>query len=138
MRRFVEFLQKRNRFEILSSAKFIRYPFAFLAAVIEVEHRRDRIDAQTVQMKFAQPIQRVGDQKISNLVSPVIENVSAPIRMLAFARIEMFIQSGTVEASERECVFRKVCRHPIHDYADPFLVKMIYQKTKIIRRAISR
>src|SRR2546421_5380210 len=102
MRRFVEFLQKRNRFEILSSAKFIRYPFAFFAAVIEVEHRRDRIDAQTVQMKLAQPIQRIGDQKITHFVAAIIENVSAPIGMLALARIEMLIQSGPIEASERE------------------------------------
>src|SRR5437588_1277268 len=128
MRRFVEFLQKRNRFEILSSAKFIRYPFAFLPAVIEVEHRRDRIDAQTVQMKFAQPIQRVADQKISNLVTPIIENVSAPIGMLAFARVEMLVQRSPIESSECERVFRKMRRHPIHDYADTFLMEMIDEK----------
>src|SRR3989440_11574842 len=116
MRRLVEFLQKRNRFEILSSAKFIRYPFAFLAAVVEVEHRRDRIDAQTIQMKFAQPIQRVGDQKISNLVTAIIENVSAPIGMLALARVEMLVESSPNEASECERILRKMRRHPIHDH----------------------
>ncbi len=86
-------------------------------------------------MKFAQPEQRVRNQEISHLVAAVIEDVGAPVGMLAFARIEMFIERGTVKAPQRKCIFRKMRRHPIHNHADPFLMKMIDKKTKIIGRA---
>src|SRR6266536_4983093 len=104
MRYFIQFLQERNRFEILAPTKFVRHPFTFFAAVIEIEHRRDRIDAQSVEMKFAQPVQRIGDQKIAYFISSVIENVSAPIRVLALARICMFVKRGAIESSQRKCI----------------------------------
>ena len=48
-------------------------------------------------MKFVEPVERVREQKVAHFVAAVVENVGAPIRMLAFARIEMFIQRGAVE-----------------------------------------
>ena len=138
MRHFVQFFQKRNRFQILASAKLIRHPLAFLAAVVEIEHRSDRIHAQSVEMKFLEPVERVRDQKIAHFIAAVVENVSAPIRMFAFARIEMFVESGAIKAAERKSVFRKMRRHPIHDHADAALMQIVDQITKIVRRAVTR
>src|SRR5690242_20320600 len=89
-------------------------------------------------MKLAQPIERVRDQKVPDFVAAVIEDVSAPIRVFAFARIEMLVQRRAVETSQRECVFREMGRHPIHDYADAAFVKMIDEETKFVRRAVTR
>ena len=68
-------------------------------------------------MKLAQPEERIADQKIADLVAAVIENVSPPIRMFAFAWIEVLVKCRAVESSERERVFGKMRRHPIHDHA---------------------
>ena len=89
-------------------------------------------------MKLAQPIKSVRDQEIANFVAAVIENISAPVGMLALAWIEMFVKRSTVEPTESKRVFRKMRRHPVHDHADSFLMKMIDEKTKIIRRAVTR
>jgi hypothetical protein len=63
-------------------------------------------------MKFAQPEKRVGNQKVAHLMTSIIENVSAPVRVLAFARIVMFIKRGAIESGERKRVFGKMRGHP--------------------------
>src|SRR6185436_6785803 len=108
MRRFIQLLQKCKRFQVLAAAKLIRHPLPFLAAVVEVKHRGDRINTQTVDMKLAKPVERIRKQKIAHLVTAVVEDVRAPIRMFAFARIEMFVQSGAVESAESPRVLWKV------------------------------
>ena len=125
MRRFVQFFQQRDRFQVLAPAKFVCHPLAFFAAVVEIEHGRNCIDAQPIEMKLAQPEECIGDQKITNFVAPVVENVSAPIGMLAFAWIKVLVKRRAVESSQRKRVFRKMRRHPIHNHADTALMQMI-------------
>src|SRR5581483_9250283 len=127
-----------DRFEVFTSTELIGNPLAFFAAVVEIEHRGDGIDAQGIEMKLAQPVQRIRDQKVAHFVAAVVENVSAPIRMLASAWIEMLVQRRAVKTAERERIFRKMSGHPIHDHAHAFLVKMIDEETKIIGRAVTR
>ena len=138
MRHFVQLFQERNCFQILAPAKLVRHPLAFFAAVIEIEHRRDCIDAQPVEMKLIEPEQRVADQEIPHLVASEIENERAPILLFALPRIGMLVKIGTVKLGQSMSVLREMSRHPIHDDADPFLVKMIDQETKIVWRSIPR
>ena len=63
-------------------------------------------------MKLAAPVERIRDEKIAHLVPSVVKNVSAPIRMFTFTRIEMFVKRGTVEAAERKCVLWEMRRAP--------------------------
>ena len=88
-------------------------------------------------MKFAQPVERVRDQKVPHFVAAIVENVSAPVRMLTFARIFMLVERGAVESSQRECIFGKMRRHPVHDHADARFVKMIDEKAKVVRRPVT-
>src|SRR2546423_11554837 len=134
---FVQFLQEGNRFEILAAAKFVGYPLTFLTAVIQIEHRRHRIDAQSIKMKFTQPVERVRDQEVAHFIAAVIEDVSAPIRMLTLARILMFIERGAIESSQRKCVFRKMRGHPVNDHPDTSFVKIIDQETKVVGRPVT-
>ena len=78
----VEFLQKRDRFQIFILAVDIRDPLAGFFIVIEIKHRCDRIYAQPVDMITVKIKQRVGYQKRQNLVAPVIEYACAPTLML--------------------------------------------------------
>src|SRR6185503_14743068 len=133
----IQLLQQRNRFEILASTKLIRLPLPFLAAVVEIQHRRHRIDTQSIHMKLVEPIERISDEEIAHLITPVVEDVRAPIRMFAFAWIEMLIKRGAIEATERKSIFRKVRGNPIHDHADAALVQVVDEVTKIIRLAVT-
>src|SRR5947209_6821855 len=76
-----------NAFEVLATAELIRSPAPGGSAVIEVEHRGDGVNTQPVNVALAEPEERVGDEKISDLVATVVENVRAPIGMLAETRV---------------------------------------------------
>src|SRR5205085_11797207 len=122
---FIQLFQKRDGFEVFASTKLIWRPLPFLAAVVEIKHRSDRIDAQSIDVKLLEPVERVCDEEIANLVATVVEDVSAPTRMFAFARIEVFVQSGAIESTERPRILRKMRRHPIHDHADAAAMKVV-------------
>ena len=47
--------QKRDCIEVLAPAERVRDPLPRVAAVVEVEHRGDRIDPDAVDVEFAQP-----------------------------------------------------------------------------------
>ena len=57
----VQVLEKFQSVVVDVAAVLIRDPFAVFFAVVQVEHARDRIDAQTVAVEFAQPIHGVGN-----------------------------------------------------------------------------
>ena len=49
----------------------------------------------------------------------------------------MLVERGAVESSQRECIFGKMRRHPVHDHADARFVKMIDEKAKVVRRPVT-
>src|SRR5262249_24561408 len=81
--------------------------------------------------------ERVGDEEILHFVAAKIEDERAPILMLAFARIFMFVEGGAVEAGERPIVAWKMRRDPIDDDADAGLVKSVNEKLEVFGRAVA-
>ena len=51
----VESFYKINSVKIFFSAEFVRFPFTLGFTVIEVEHRGECADSQTVNMIFVEP-----------------------------------------------------------------------------------
>ena len=94
----VEFLEERDRRQVLSPAVLVGDPLAVLAAVVEVQHRGHRVDADSVDVVLVQPEQGVGDQEIADLVAAVVEDHACPSRVLALARIGVFVQGRAVES----------------------------------------
>src|SRR4051794_37479605 len=88
-------------------------------------------------MKFLHPIQSIRDQKVSNFIASVIENVCSPVRVLALAWIKMLIQSRAIKPAEGKRIFREVRGHPIHDHSDATLMKIIDEITKIVRSSVT-
>ena len=84
-------------------------------------------------MIFVEPEKGVTDQKITDLVSPVVKNEGAPILVFALTRIHVLIQIGAVEFREPVCVLRKMSRHPIDDDADPSLMTLIDEMPQFVR-----
>ena len=112
VRQFVEAAQEVDRLQILVAAVLVRNPLAGLARVIEVQHGRDGIHAQAVDVILLQPEQRVRDEERADLVAAVVEDQRAPIAMLAFARIGVLVERGAVEERQPVRVLGKMRREP--------------------------
>jgi hypothetical protein len=135
VRDVVEFFQELDGLEVFAAAELVGNPLALLARVVEVKHRGDGVHAQAVHMKAFAPEQRVGDEKIGNLVPAKIKNQRAPVLMRALARVLVLEERGAVEFRERPFVARKMRGHPVHDDADAGRVQRVDEKLKILRRA---
>src|SRR5579863_7053095 len=110
--------EKADCFQILAPAIDVRNPFTLPAAVVAIKHGRHRIDAQPVDMKMLQPIERAGDQKTLNFAPAEIIDVGIPVVMKSLARIEMLVERRAVEPGEAVWIGRKVRRHPVQNDAD--------------------
>ena len=122
VRQAVQLLQKRDRVEVLAAAEPVRNPLPCLARVVEIQHRRDRVHAQAVDVILLEPEQRVRQQEVADLVAAVVEDQRAPVLVLALARIGVLVERGAVEPREAVRVLRKVSRHPVEDHAEAGLM----------------
>ncbi len=136
--RNVELAQELDRVEVLAAAVPVRHPFTGLAAVVEVQHRRDRIHAQAVDVIPVDPVQRVRHEEVAHLVPAVIEDLGAPVRMLAEPRVGVLVEARAVEVRETVFIARKMRRHPVDDHAQARLVTAVDEGHEILRRAEAR
>ena len=111
-------------------------PLARLAAVIQVQHRGDRVHAQRVDMVLVQPEAGVGHQEVAHFAASEIEHVGAPIRMLATGRVRILVQRRAIESAKGERVLREMRRNPVHDYAG--LVHLLDEILEVVRAAKAR
>ncbi len=136
--RLVELLQERDGLQVLPAAVLVRDPFAFLAAVIQVEHGGHGVRADSVDVVFFQPENRAGNQEADDLVPAVIENERPPLLMLPLARVGVFIAGRPVEPGKPAFILRKMSRDPIHNHADPGLMALFHKAHEILRGAVAR
>src|SRR6516165_7489591 len=99
-----------DRFEIFPATVDVGDPFALLAAVIAIEHGRDGIDAQSVDMEVLEPIKRGGNQETLHFAAPKIVDEGIPVLMKSFTRIEMLVERSAIEAGESMSIGRKTRR----------------------------
>src|SRR5205814_6979007 len=97
---FVERSQEQNGIEIFLAAVAVGNPFTFLPRVIEIEHRRDGIDAQAVDVVLVEPEQAARQKEGADFITAVVENRAVPFGMEALTRVCMLVQMRAVEVSE--------------------------------------
>ena len=131
----IQLLEELDRLEVLAPAEPVRHPLPRLARVIEIQHRRHRVDAQAVDVELLDPVERVAEQERAHLVAAVVEDERAPVLVLALARIGVLVERGAVEAREAVLVLRKVARHPVEDHADAGLMAGVDEVLEVLRRA---
>ena len=83
-------------------------------------------------MELLDPVQGVGDQERLHLVAPVVEDVGAPLLVLALARVGMLVERRAVEAAQRPVVLGEVAGHPVQDHPDPGLVQPVDQVAQLV------
>ncbi len=133
MHEVIELAQELDGFEVFPAAVLVRDPLAFLAGIIEVQHRGDGVHAEAVDVIAFAPEEGVGDQEIAHLMPSEIENERAPVLVRAPARILVLVEGGAVEPGEGPSVAREMRRHPVHDHPDARLVQFVHQVLKIFR-----
>ena len=89
-----------------------------LAGVVEVEHRRHRVDPEAVDVQLLDPVQGAGQEEVAHLVAAEVEDERAPVGVLALAGVGVLVEGGAVEAGEGPVVLGEVGRHPVDDHAD--------------------
>ena len=131
----IQVLKELDRLEVFISAILSRDPFPIPASVIEIENRSNSIHAQTVNMELLDPEQCISDQEVLYLALAKIENLRAPVRMLALARIRVFIASRSVEVRQPVGILRKMRRHPVQDDADSVPMQVVDHVREVLRRS---
>ena len=131
--RRVHLLQERHRLEVLAAAVDVGRPV--LAGVVQVEHRGDGVDPDAVDVELLAPVQGVGDQEVADLGAAEVEDVRAPVQLLAAARVGVLVERGAVEAGQRPLVLGEVRRHPVDDDADAGLVGAVDEVAEVVGAA---
>src|SRR5689334_897401 len=86
-------------------------------------------------MIFTKPEECACNQEVAYLTSPIIKDVGAPLFVLAFARIGVFIEMGAIKIAEGVTVFWKVRWNPVKDDTNALLVHIVNKVLKIFRWA---
>jgi hypothetical protein len=134
MHELVELLEECDGIEVFAAAERVRHPLTLLARVVEVEHRRDRINAQPVDVELAQPEERICEQEVLHLGATEVEHVRAPVGMLTAPWVVVLVERRAVEARERPRIGGEVRGHPVEDHADPVRVHVVDEVTEVVRR----
>ena len=134
----VEMAEEFNCLEVLVLTVLVGNPLTVLSAVIQIEHGGDRIDAQTVDVILAQPVEGVGNQEVLDLVASEVKHLGSPVRMLALARVGVLIQRTAVEVCQTVGIAREVRRHPVQNDADAVTVHVIDKVHEVLRQTVAR
>src|SRR5258706_5288329 len=95
---------------MLSTTILVGNPFAGFTQVVEVEHGRNRIDTQTIDMIFSEPEQGIGYEKIAHFTATIIKDIGTPFLVFPFACIGIYIQRSEEHTSELQSLTNLVCR----------------------------
>ena len=125
--------QEGDRLEVLAAAVLVGRPVPLALGVVEVEHRGDGVDAQSVDVVPVEPEQRVGEEEVGDLAPPVVEDERPPVAVLAAPRVGVLVEVRPVEAGEPVRVLREVGGHPVEDHADPFRVAPVDERHEVAR-----
>ena len=133
MRHCVQRAQEFHRLQVFAAAMAVRDEVR-AAREIQVEHRGHGVHAQPVEVVFLQPVAGAGQQEALHLVALVIEDVRAPVLVLALARVFIFIERRAVETGEAMRIARKMRRHPVEQHADAGAMAAVDEVLQVIRR----
>ena len=133
----VEAPEERDRLEVLVAAVDVRQPLPRPLGIVEVEHRRDGVDPQPVEVIPVEPVERVADQVVRDLVPAVVEDQRAPVGLVPPAGVRVLVEVGAVEVREAVRVPGEVRRHPIEEDADAPAVERVHEGHELRRRPVS-
>ena len=131
----IEFLEEVHGLEVARVAVLVRRPLAVLAAIVEVEHIRDCIDAQTVDVELLEPEHRVRDQEALDLRAAVVEVCRAPLPVLGKLLVVGLVERLAIEVAQALLILAEMARDPVHDDGDAVLMRLVHEIAEVVRCA---
>ena len=129
----VHVLEELNRLQVFPATELIGNPFSVFAGIVEIQHGRDGVDTEPVEMIHVEPEPSARQQEVANFVAAVVENQRAPVGMRSLPRVFVLVQAGSIKPSQTMPVCRDVSGDPVEQDADIRLVAVIDEITEIIR-----
>ena len=133
----IQMLEEFNCVEVSVSAVFVRDPFAVLAAIVQIQHGRNRIHTKSVNVIIIEPVQCVSDHEVQDFIAGVVKALCAPVRMFAHSRICIFIGRLAVKVRKTVRIFREMCRYPVENDADVMHMEIIHQIHEFLRGSVT-
>ena len=128
----VEFPQEGDGVCVLPAAELVGHPLPVPAAVVEVEHRGDGVDAQPVHMELVEPVPGRRDQERAHLVAAEVELQRAPVGVGGPPGVAVLVEGGAVEMHEGPLVAGEVAGDPVDDDADAPPVEGVDQGPEVV------
>ena len=125
----VDVAQEVDGLQVLPTTVLVGHPLTLRTGVVQVEHRGHGVDAQAIDVELVDPVQGVGDEERLHLVATIVEDVGAPVQVLALTWIGMLVQGRAVETSQCPVILGEMAGHPVHDDADARLVQLVDEQT---------
>src|SRR5262249_49564430 len=132
----IESPQEGDRIQVFPPTVLVWNPFTFFSRIIQIQHGRDRIDPQSVDMILVEPEERATNQEGAYLIASVVEDIGVPVRMKALLGVRMLIQMCPIEITKSMRVGGKMRRHPVENDADTVLMQDIDQVHEVLRSAV--
>ena len=87
--------------------------------MVIVEHRRNAVKTESVELEFFEPVFAVGEQEVEYFVLSVVEAQGIPCRMFAAGITVEILVVAAVEASESfHFVFNGMRMHDVHNHGN--------------------
>ena len=103
--------------------------------VAVIEHRRDTVETETVEMVLVQPEFAVGQQEVYDFVLAVIEAQTVPRRVFApSARIEILAGVTGKVAQAFHFVLHGVGVHDVHNHGNAHFMCLVDESFQFLRR----
>src|ERR1043166_3236755 len=93
----IESLEEIDRLQVLVGAEHVGNPFPGVPGIVELEHRAHGINAQAVEVIAIEPEQGVAEEKVANFGPAVIEDLGAPVAVLAQSGVGMLVKVSAIE-----------------------------------------
>src|SRR5205814_6230120 len=87
---------------------------------------------------FVEPEPGAAGEHGPDFTAAVIEDVAAPVRVIALPRIGVLVEMRPVEICEPVLVPGEMRRDPVENDADAVAVQLIDEKHEVLRRAVTR
>ena len=108
-------------------------------AVVPVDHARDPVEAETVQVVFLHPVFAVRKQEVLDFILAVVEAAGIPGRVEALrALVEVEVLAAVQPAQALQLVADGVGVDDVHDHGDAAPVRIVHERLELLGRAETR
>src|SRR5262245_35935623 len=104
----VEAAQELDGVQVLAPAIAVWNPTTFRTAVVEIEHRGDGVDAQSIDRVAIEPEQAAVEQKIRHLDAAEVIDERVPVEVTALLGVDVLVERRSVEPGKPVRIVREM------------------------------